>query len=117
MVQAGLPVWSTFNTNRNLRMDAFDKLGTICLILTCVLMVPFAILMRRNYLMMGLFLLCFAPILWIAGLQILEFLTKPFSEKGMKGIFTWIISVIMGVVIYGAFGVAMRFLLKLVGMF
>ena len=98
-------------------MDAFDKLGTICLILTCILIVPFAILMRRNYLMMGLFILCFAPILWIAGLQVLEFLTKPFSEKGLKGFFSWVISIVMGVVVYGVFFVALKYLLQLVQMY
>ena len=98
-------------------MDAFDKLGTICLILTCILIVPFAILMRRNYLMIGLFILCFAPILWIAGLQVLEFLTKPFSEKGLKGFFSWVISIVMGVVVYGVFFVALKYLLQLVQMY
>ena len=98
-------------------MDAFDKLGTICLILTCILIVPFAILMRRNYLMMGLFILCFAPILWIAGLQVLEFLTKHFSEKGLKGFFSWVISIVMGVVVYGVFFVALKYLLQLVQMY
>ena len=97
-------------------MDAFDKLGTICLILTCILIVPFAIFMRRNYLMMGLFILCFAPILWIAGLQVLEFLTKPFSEKGLKGFFSWVIAIIMGVVVYGVFFMALKYLLQLVQM-
>ena len=98
-------------------MDAFDKMGTICLILTCILIVPFAILMRRNYLMMGHFILCFAPILWIAGLQVLEFLTKPFSEKGLKGFFSWVISIVMGVVVYGVFFVALKYLLQLVQMY
>ena len=94
-------------------MDAFDKLGTICLILTCFLMVPFAWYLRSNTIVMGLFVLCFAPILWIAGLQVSEFLTKPFSEKGLKGFFSWVIAIIISLIVYGVFFVALMYLLDL----
>ncbi len=93
-------------------MDAFERLGTICLIFTCVVLVPIIIRMHTNYLLLGLMVIATAPIMWIAGLNILEFLTKPFSEKGVKGFLSWIISIILGIVVYSAFFAILIFMFK-----
>ncbi len=93
-------------------MDAFERLGTICIILTCLVMVPIIFYMRSNYLLLGLMVIATAPIMWIAGLNIMDFLTKPFSEKGVKGILSWIIAIVLAVIVYGAFFILLRFMMK-----
>ena len=84
-------------------MDAFEKLGTICLVLSIIAILPLLWLNKGDFLMMSLLTICFVPLMWIAGLNILEFLTKPFSEKGMKGFFTWVISLVLALVVYSLF--------------
>ena len=93
-------------------MDAFERLGTICLILTCVVLVPIVIRMHSNYLLLGLMIIATAPIMWIAGLNILDFLTKPFSEKGVKGFLSWVIAIILALVVYAAFFFIVLFMFK-----
>ena len=68
-----------------------------------LVMMPLLWLFKSNFLLVALLVIAFIPLLWIAGLTILEFLTKPFSEKGMKGFFTWVISLILSVVVYTGF--------------
>ena len=94
-------------------MDAFDKLGTICLVLAILVMLPFMWFTRSEFLLMALLAIAVTPILWIAGLSTLEFLTKPFSEKGMKGFFTWVISIILAIVVYACFFVALFYICRL----
>lgn len=91
-------------------MDAFEKLGLICLVFTIVVMLPFMWFIRHDFLVMALMVIAIAPIFWIAGLNTLEFLTKPFSEKGMKGFFTWVISIVLAVVVYAAFFIALYYI-------
>ena len=93
-------------------MDAFEKLGTICLVLSIMVMLPFIWLFKSNFLLMGLMVIAFIPLFWIAGLNFLEFFTKPFSEKGMKGIFTWVISIVLAIVVYACFGVVLYFIIN-----
>ena len=93
-------------------MDAFDRLGTICLVLTCIVVAPFLILMRHDFLLVGLLDVAAIPLFWIAGLNIMEFLTKPFNEKGVKGVFSWVIAIVMALVIYAIFAVALRYMMK-----
>ena len=91
-------------------MDAFEKLGTICIVLSIMVLLPFLWFYKSNFLIMALMVIAIGPILWIAGLNTLEFLTKPFSEKGMKGFFTWVISIILALVVYACFFVALRYI-------
>lgn len=92
-------------------MDAFEKLGTICLVLSIMVMLPFLWLFKNNLLLMGLMVIAFIPIMWIAGLNTLDFLTKPFSEKGVKGVFTWVISIVLALAVYAFFGVGLYFII------
>jgi hypothetical protein len=50
--------------------------------------------------------------MWIAGLNILDFLTKPFSEKGVKGFLSWVIAIILALVVYAAFFFILLFMFK-----
>ena len=65
--------------------NAFDRLGTICLIFTALLVLPFLYVVRGAFMMVALFAIAAFPLCWIAGLNSLEFLTRPFNEKGVKG--------------------------------
>ena len=91
-------------------MDAFDKLGTICLVLSIVVMLPFMWFTRNDFLVMALMAIAITPIFWIAGLNTMEFLTKPFSEKGMKGFFTWVISIILALAVYACFTIILFYI-------
>lgn len=92
-------------------MDAFDKLGTVCLVFSCLLGAYFVFYLRSSILLAVLFSVAFIPILWMLGLNVLEFLTRPFSEKGMKGPLTWVIVVLIAIVLYGVCFVGLRELL------
>ena len=92
-------------------MDAFDRLGTVCLVLSCIIVLPLLYYLRHNFLLMVLLGISALPIFWIAGLNILEFLTKPFNEKGMKGLMSWIIVILLGIVLYSIFFVGLRYML------
>ena len=94
-------------------MDAFDRIGTVCLVLSCLLGVYVFLALRGTFLMAVMFSVVMIPILWMAGLNILEFLTRPFSEKGMKGPLTWVIVIIMALVLYAIFFALMREMLIL----
>jgi hypothetical protein len=94
-------------------MDAFDKLGTICLVGSCLVGAYFIVFLRSSILLAVLFGVAVIPILWMLGLNVLEFLTRPFSEKGMKGPLTWVIVVILAVILYGVCFVGLRELLVL----
>ena len=93
-------------------MDAFDKLGTICLVLSIIAILPLLFLYKSDFLMMSLLTICFVPLMWIAGLNILEFLTKPFSEKGMKGFLSWVISLVLSLVVYSIFFFILLFVFR-----
>ena len=93
-------------------MNAFEKLGTICLVLSIVVMLPLYWLYKSDFLMMALLSIAFIPIMWIAGLNTLDFLTKPFSEKGMKGVFTWVISLVLALVVYTCFFFILLFIFR-----
>lgn len=92
-------------------MDAFDKLGSICLVFSCLLGAYFVVVLRSSILLAALFGVAFIPILWMLGLNVLEFFTRPFSEKGMKGPLTWVIVLIIAIVLYGLCFVGLRELL------
>ena len=93
-------------------MDAFEKLGTICLVLSIITVLPLMWLYKGNLVMVALIVIAFCPIMWIAGLNILGFFTKPFSEKGMTGVFTWIISIALALVVYAVFFFALLFIFR-----
>lgn len=98
-------------------MDAFDKLGAICLVFAALVALPIAVKLYmgcHDWLLVGLALVISFPLLWIAGLNACEFLTKPFSEKGINGFFTWIISILLCVIIYGVLGGILFYLFKFV---
>ena len=101
-------------------MDAFDKLGIVCLVFAALVVAPLSLRLYlgcHDWLLVILAAIISYPLLWIAGLNTCEFLTKPFSEKGLKGFFSWVISIVMGVVVYGVFFVALKYLLQLVQMY
>lgn len=93
-------------------MDAFDRMGTVCLVLTCLVVLPYSFLMKGNLLLAVLLSVACIPIFWMAGLNVMEFLTKPFSEKGMKGPLSWIIVLFMALIIYCLLFLGLRFMLQ-----
>lgn len=94
-------------------MDAFDRLGTICLVCSCLLGAYFVFYLKSSILLAVLFGVAIIPILWMLGLNVIDFLTKPFSEKGLKGPLTWVIVVILAIILYGICFVGLRQLLVL----
>ncbi|MBO4658262.1 MAG: hypothetical protein J5637_01425 [Prevotella sp.] len=98
-------------------MDAFDKLGAICLVLAALVAVPLAVRLFmgcHDWLLVGLAFLISFPLLWIAGLNCCEFLTKPFSEKGLNGFLSWLIAIVLGVIVYVVLGGILYYLFKFV---
>ena len=98
-------------------MDAFDKLGIVCLVFAALVVVPLSLRLFmgcHDWLLVILAAIISFPLLWIAGLNTCEFLTKPFSEKGLKGIFSWIVVFILATIIYGVLGAFLYFLFKFV---
>ncbi len=93
-------------------MDAFDRMGTVCLVLTCLVVLPYSFLMKGNLLLAVLLSVACIPIFWMAGLNVMEFLTKPFSEKGMKGPLSWVIVLFMALIIYCLLFLGLRFMLQ-----
>ena len=99
------------------KMDAFDKLGVICLVLAALIVAPLSLrlfLGCHDWLLVILAAIISFPLLWIAGLNTLEFLTKPFSEKGLSGFFTWVIAIVLGLVVYAVMGGFLYYLFKFV---
>ena len=94
-------------------MDAFDKLGIVCLVFAALVVVPLSLRLFmgcHDWLLVILAAIISFPLLWIAGLNTCEFLTKPFSEKGMKGFFTWVISIILALAVYACFTVILYYI-------
>ena len=98
-------------------MDALDRLGIICLVFSCLIVLPFLVLlgvMRGDWVLACMITIIALPLLWIAGLNMSEFLTKPFAEKKVKGLVSWIIAVIVSGFVYlilgGVLFVLFRFL-------
>ena len=98
-------------------MDAFDKLGIVCLVFAALVVVPLSLRLFmgcHDWLLVILAAIISFPLLWIAGLNTCEFLTKPFSEKGLNGFLTWVITVILAVVVYTVLGGILYYLFKFV---
>lgn len=98
-------------------MDAFDKLGLICLVMAALVVLPLGVRLYmgcHDWLLVVLASIISFPLLWIAGLNTCEFLTKPFSEKGLNGFLTWIIAVVLAVVVYAVLGGILYYLFKFV---
>jgi hypothetical protein len=96
-------------------MDAFDRLSIICGFFTCLVIVPIIGLMgytHGDWLMAVVFLIICAPLFWIGGFSAAQFITKPFVEKGLKGIFSWIVTVVLVAVLYIILGLGLVFLLR-----
>ncbi len=85
-------------------MDAFDKLGVICLVFAALVVAPLSLkiyLGCHDWLLVVLSAVISFPLLWIAGLNTCEFLTKPFSEKGFNGFLTWVIAIVLATIVFG----------------
>ncbi len=93
--------------------NAFDRLGTICLIFTALLVLPFLYVVRGAFMMVALFAIAAFPLCWIAGLNSLEFLTRPFNEKGVKGALAWIITIVLAIIVYAILGGCLFFIMRL----
>ena len=88
-------------------MDALDRLGLICLVFSALIVLPFLAIIgvrQGDWLLAGMITIIALPMLWIAGLNASEFLTKPFAEKKIKGVLSWIIAIIVSGVVYIFFG-------------
>lgn len=98
-------------------MDAFDKLGIVCLVFAALVVVPLSLRLFmgcHDWLLVILAAVISFPLLWIAGLNTCEFLTKPFSEKGLKGLFSWIVVLVLAAIVYAVMGGFLYFLFKFV---
>lgn len=84
-------------------MDAFDRLGTVCLVLSCVIGAWMLWVLHNSIMLAVLFSVAVIPILWMAGLNTMEFLTRPFSEKKVKGVLAWAIVVVLSLIVYIVF--------------
>lgn len=94
-------------------MDAFDRLGTVCLVFSCLVGVYSFVYLRGSLLLAVLFSVSMIPILWMLGLNVIEFLTRPFSEKGMKGPLTWVIVIVLAAILYGLCFFGLREMLRM----
>ena len=95
-------------------MDAFAKLGFICGVFT-VLIGAFLFLFKIGFvhhfwLMAVVLFLIGCPLMWIGGLNTIEFISRPFVEKGMKGFFSWIITIVLATVVYCVIGAVLYYL-------
>lgn len=98
-------------------MDAFDKLGVICLVFAALVVLPLSVRLYmgcHDWLLVVLSAIISYPLLWIAGLNTCEFLTKPFSEKGLSGFFTWVIAIVLAAVVFAVMGGFLYYLYKFV---
>lgn len=95
-------------------MDAQDKLSIVSIVFSALIgtyLFLFKIGVGHHIWLMAIVLfLVVCPLIWIGGLNTMEFLTKPFVEKGLKGFFSWIVVLILSVVVYGAIGAGLYFL-------
>ena len=95
-------------------MDAFAKLGIVCGVFT-VLIGAFLFLFKIGvvhhfWLMAVVLFIIGCPLMWIGGMNTIEFISRPCVEKGLKGFFSWIITLILAVVVYGVIGALLYFL-------
>ncbi|MBO4606634.1 MAG: hypothetical protein J5682_01895 [Prevotella sp.] len=96
-------------------MDALDRLGIICLVFSALVVLPFLVIigvLQGDWLLGGLITIVALPLLWIAGLNASEFLTKPFAEKKIKGVLSWIIAIVISGVVYIVFAVLLYVLFR-----
>ena len=96
-------------------MDALDRLGIICLVFSALVVLPFLVIigvLQGDWLLGGLITIVALPLLWIAGLNASEFLTKPFAEKKIKGALSWIIAIVISGVVYIVFAVLLYVLFR-----
>lgn len=97
-------------------MDAHDKLGIVCIVFTALIssfLFLFKIGVAYGFWLMAIVLFIIAaPLLWIAGLNTMEYALKPFVEKGLKGFLGWVVMLVLAGVIYGVFFVGLYFLFK-----
>lgn len=96
-------------------MDALDRLGIICLVFSALVVLPFLVIigvLQGDWLLGGMITIVALPLLWIAGLNASEFLTKPFAEKKIKGVLSWIIAIVISGVVYVVFAVLLFVLFK-----
>ncbi len=95
-------------------MDAFAKLGIVCGVFSLLIgafLFLFKIGFVHHFWLMAIVLfLIGCPLMWIGGLNTIEFISRPFIEKGLKGIFSWIITIILAIVVYGVVGAGLYFL-------
>jgi heme/copper-type cytochrome/quinol oxidase subunit 2 len=68
--------------------------------------------MRGDWLLAGMISIIALPMLWIAGLNTSEFLTKPFAEKKITGLMSWVIAIIVSGITYLVFGALLVVLFK-----
>lgn len=96
-------------------MDALERLGIICLVFSCLVVLPLLVYvgaMRGDWLLAGMISIIALPMLWIAGLNTSEFLTKPFAEKKITGLMSWVIAIIVSGITYLVFGALLVVLFK-----
>ena len=93
-------------------MDAFERMGIVCLVMSCFIGAYCFYALHDKFLMAILFTITTIPVFWMAGLNTMDFLTKPFSEKGIKGILSWLIVIVLAIVIYVIFFVGFRWMLQ-----
>lgn len=89
-------------------MDAFDRLGTVCLVFSFLIGAYMLFVLHNSIMMAVLFGIAVIPIMWMAGLNTLEFLTRPFSEKKVKGVLAWTIVIVLSIIVYSIFFVLLR---------
>ncbi len=76
------------------------------MVFSCLIVLPFLVIigvMRGDWLLAGMMTIIALPLLWIAGLNMSEFLTKPFAEKKITGVLSWIIAIIVSGLVYVIF--------------
>ena len=95
-------------------MDAFTKIGIICAVFTLLIgtyLFLFKIGFAHGFWLMAIVLfLIGVPLMWIGGLNTIEFISRPFVEKGMKGFFSWVITIILATVVYCVIGAVLYYL-------
>ena len=85
------------------------------MVFSALVVLPFLVIigvLQGDWLLGGMITIVALPLLWIAGLNASEFLTKPFAEKKIKGVLSWIIAIVISGVVYVVFAVLLFVLFK-----
>ena len=85
------------------------------MVFSALVVLPFLVIigvLQGDWLLGGLITIVALPLLWIAGLNASEFLTKPFAEKKIKGVLSWIIAIVISGVVYIVFAVLLYVLFR-----